>query len=66
MIGVEVECDNEDCPNGSEYVDVYHDHWTCGTPISSYLPEDWRVVGQDECGYPIVRCADCCSTEVRP
>lgn len=59
MIFVEVECDRDGCPNGSELVDVYHQDWRLGIPVSSYLPPDWTVLGGDEAGLPIVHCPDC-------
>ncbi|AEK09487.1 hypothetical protein LITTLEE_107 [Mycobacterium phage LittleE] len=49
MIFVEIECDNPNCPNGSEYVDVYLDAWHRGAPINTYLPEGWRVANTVEC-----------------
>ncbi|AER47949.1 hypothetical protein COURTHOUSE_98 [Mycobacterium phage Courthouse] len=49
MIFVEIECDNPNCPNGSEYVDVYLDAWHRGAPVNTYLPEGWRVANAVEC-----------------
>ncbi|WPH57806.1 hypothetical protein [Mycobacterium phage WXIN] len=57
MIGVLLECTSPDCLN-EEYVDVYHDHWSRGIPVSRYLPEDWTV-HPGIYGYPIVYCGDC-------
>lgn len=56
MIMVDLFCDDGDCGEGVECVDVYYDQLQRGESIARYIPEGWKVVGPTENGYPIILC----------